>query len=182
MSAHEIQAQVIGIDLSLTGTGIAILGFAGHHVELIKSKGKPDDDLGMRGERLRIIRNKIIDLIPDDALVVIEQPAYSQTGGSHHDRSGLWWQIVDWVQDAGFQTVEVAPTSVKKYATGKGNASKDQVLAAIVKRYAHIDVTDNNIADAVVLAAMGMRWLGHEIDGGLPLVNLSSMAAVRWTP
>ena len=112
--------------------------------------------------------------------MVVEQPAYSQTGGSHHDRSGLWWLIVATLREWGFDVVEVTPGGVKKYATGKGNASKDQVLAAVVKRYPQADITDNNIADAWVLAAMGARALGYEVDS-LPQVNLAAMDAVRWS-
>lgn len=39
-------------------------------------------------------------------------------------------------------------TEIKKYATGKGNASKGDMIAAAVKNYAYSG-TDDNIADAL---------------------------------
>jgi crossover junction endodeoxyribonuclease RuvC len=178
---NDIQGFVIGLDLSLTGTGVAIIGHNGVSTGLIKSKGKKGDSLASRRERLKLIRHDLSMLIPTNALVVIEQPAYSQTGGSHHDRSGLWWMVVDLAIEWGFTVVEVSPTGVKKYATGKGNASKDAVLAAVVKRYLDVDVTDNNIADALTLAAMGARALGLPVEKSMPALNLTAMDAVRWT-
>jgi crossover junction endodeoxyribonuclease RuvC len=177
---NDIRGFVIGLDLSLTGTGVAIIGHGGVSTGLIKSKGRKGDSLAQRRERLRSIVRDIGQLIPNDSLVVVEQPAYSQTGGSHHDRSGLWWLVVELAIDWGFDVVEVTPGGVKKYATGSGNASKDTVLAAVVKRYLDVDVTDNNVADALTLAAMGARYLGFPLEASLPQINLAAMDAVRW--
>jgi Holliday junction resolvasome RuvABC endonuclease subunit len=80
----------------------------------------------------------------------------------------------------GQEAVVVAPTQRAKYASGKGNASKDTVLLAVAARYPSVGVTDNNQADALVLAAMGARHLGHPVEESLPVVNLSAMDAVRW--
>jgi crossover junction endodeoxyribonuclease RuvC len=177
---NDIQGFVVGLDLSLTGTGVAIIGHNGVSTGLIKSKGKKGDSLASRRERLKKIVHEISMLIPANSLVVVEQPAYSQTGGSHHDRSGLWWLVVELAIDWGWTVVEITPGGVKKYATGSGNASKDTVLAAVVKRYLDIDVTDNNVADALTLAAMGARSLGLPIEKSMPALNLTAMDAVRW--
>lgn len=174
--------RVIGLDLSLTGTGIAD---STGRIRTISSKGKADATLAQRRARLaRLCHDITSDVLcaGDDraALVVIEQPAFSRQNGHMHDRSGLWWLVVDRLAGAlGFDVVEVAPTGRAKYATGKGNASKDQVLAAVVRRYPNVEVSNNNEADALVLAAMGARALGHPIDD-LPLSHLAAMSAVAW--
>jgi crossover junction endodeoxyribonuclease RuvC len=49
----------------------------------------------------------------------------------------------------------VPPTSLKKFVTGKGNASKDQVMMFILKNWGHESST-NNVADAVGLALFGL--------------------------
>lgn len=168
----------VGLDLSLTGTGIAIVDSAGIRTALVKSKGKLADSLSQRAVRLADLTKRIIDVIPEFALVVIEQPAYSQTGGSHHDRSGLWWLVVNRL--AGFQpVVEVAPGTLKKYATGKGNAGKDEMLAAAIRRYPDAEVTDNNVADAVHLAAMGARRQGNPLETDTVKIA-EAMAVPRW--
>jgi crossover junction endodeoxyribonuclease RuvC len=69
----------------------------------------------------------------------------------------------------------VPPATLKTYATGKGNASKDAVLAAVVKRYPGWAVTGNDVADAVVLMAMGARLLGHPLESSLPQSHLRAL-------
>lgn len=177
-AASPATAFAVGLDLSLTGTGVAIVASTGIRTALIKSKGKQADSLSQRARRLSELAAKIIDLIPEFALVVIEQPAYSQTGGSHHDRSGLWWLVVNRL--AGFQpVVEVAPGTLKKYATGKGNAGKDEMLAAAIRRYPAAEITDNNVADAVHLAAMGARHLGRPLEAATVKIA-EAMSVPRW--
>lgn len=173
----------LGIDLSLTGTGLTLISDEGIKTALVKSKGDAKATLDERAARLSMLSETILQhasLVADDGVIVIEQPAYSQTAGSHHDRSGLWWMIVGRLIELGYHVVEIAPTSVKKYACGKGNAAKDAVLAAVVKRYPQADVTDNNIADSLVLAAMGARWLKRPIDINLPVLNVTAMLPGRW--
>lgn len=177
-AAAPTSIRVVGLDLSLTGTGVATLDEGGIHTALITSKGKKADSLAMRAARLGLLKGKIVDLIPDRALVVIEQPAYSQTGGSHHDRSGLWWLIVDYL--AGFNpVVEVGPGTLKKFATGKGNAGKDEMLAAAIRRYPTAEVANNNVADAVHLMAMGARHLGQPQEADTVKIA-EAMAVPRW--
>lgn len=79
----------------------------------------------------------------------------------------------------GHPIAEVPPANLKRYAVGKGNAAKDEVLAAAI-RYLHADITGNDIADAVVLAAIGARHLGQPIEGALPQANLTAMDKINW--
>lgn len=171
---------VVGLDLSLTSTGVVIVDGGVAVTRLVRSSGAKSATLTQRAVRIDRLASSIVAGVPFGALVVVEQPAYGQTTGSHHDRSGLWWLVTRALILGGWTVVEVTPGGLKKYATGKGNASKDTVLAAVVKRYLDIDVTDNNIADALVLAAMGARHLGTPIEQSLPLANLSALDAVRW--
>jgi Holliday junction resolvasome RuvABC endonuclease subunit len=137
---------VVGLDLSLTATGVARTGAVRNGTFTVKSKGKKTDTLIERADRLADIVDDISLLIPHGAVIVIETPAYNQTGGSHHDRSGLWWLVVDKLIDMNHdhQFHEVSTTQVKKYATGKGNASKMEVMAAAIKRYPEFDIANDN--------------------------------------
>lgn len=179
--------RVIGLDPSLTATGIAIIDSrtAAVDVRTIASKGKAGATLESRAGRLHdIVANLLCNYMPAEPvdLVVIEQPAFSRTTGHHHDRSGLWWLMVDalgYWQEEPLSIVEVTPGTLKKYAAGRGNAGKDEVLLAVARRYPNIPIKDNNQADALVLAAMGARALGYPIDQ-LPKLNLTAMDAVKW--
>ena len=176
--------RVIGLDLSLTATGFALIEDDTITVRTITSKPH-GDSLADRQARLHnLVADLLLAHLPIDPidLVVIEQPAFSRTTGHHHDRSGLWWLVVDaiwgWREEIT-PMAEVSPTTLKKYATGKGNAAKDTVLLATARRFPHVDLRDNNMADALWLAAMGARHLGSPIDD-MPKAHLAAMDAVRW--
>ena len=71
----------------------------------------------------------------------------------------------------------VVPASSRaKYATGRGNAGKDEVLLAVSRRYPHAPIVNNDQADAVALAAMGARLLGEPIEDSLPKTHLDALA------
>ena len=184
---------VVGLDLSLTSTGIATVEVGPvsvwqAKVERITSEGRKDATLQEREVRLHNLRLDICTRTRahEADLVLVEGPSYGSQHGSQHDRSGLWWMVVDWLIDndptEGWdrKVVEVPPGSLKRYATGKGNAAKDAVLAAVVRRYPTVEVTGNDEADALVLAAMGARHLGEPVDDPMPKTHLAAMDAVAW--
>lgn len=178
---------VAGIDASLASTGIAVATLTDGMLEPLTRKvvttGHNGATVLQRAARLDRITGHILDTVPAAAaLVVIEGPSYAspkEVAGQRHDRSGLWWQVVHALLAADLPVTEVAPTSRAKYATGSGAAGKDAVLAAAVKRYPAWDITGNDVADAVIVAAMGCRHLGHPIDS-LPQVHLAAMTKVHW--
>jgi crossover junction endodeoxyribonuclease RuvC len=184
-------STVIGLDLSLTSTGVATIltgdGRVHCTVRRITSKGRQGASLPERYKRLNQLEHAVWAAVQDahktdpdqPPLVVVEAPSFGSQNGHMHDRSGLWWLVVAQVA-RWYDLAEVAPGSLKKYATGKGNAGKDAVLAAVIRRYPAIDVTGNDEADALVLAAMGARHLGHPVEESLPPAHLAAMGAVKW--
>ena len=56
--------------------------------------------------------------------------------------------------------LEVSPSQVKQFATGKGNANKEVVLQQVYKRWG-VEFNDNNQADAYVLAQIGRAYLSE---------------------
>jgi crossover junction endodeoxyribonuclease RuvC len=168
--------MVVGLDLSLTATGIARVGTVSEPegVFTIKSKGKKTDTVADRAQRLNDLDHSIRVMIPSGATVVVESPAYNQTGGSHHDRSGLWWLVVSSLVAQRYRVIEVPPQLVKKYATGKGNASKMEVMAQAIRRYGGFGIDNDNEADALVLAMIGRRLIGSPRDD-VPKINLSAL-------
>lgn len=177
---------VIGIDPSLTGTGVATvdtLDFADRRVQTIKSAGKEDATLAQRRERLREIVSRACGPVAylSDLLVVIEGPSLGQKPQrGTFDRWGLWWLIVDELRAYGVPVAGVAPSALKQYATGKGNAGKSEVLLAVARRYPDIDVSNDNEADALCLAAMGARHVGRPLEDALPARNIAALNSVKW--
>lgn len=178
MSEHTAPV-VVGLDLSLTATGVATIYQDGlGDADTVASKTMGGLLYG-RTVRLNSLEVKIHQAVPMNAIVAIETPAHNQTSGHHHDRSGLWWLVVSGLIGSGHTVYEVATTQVKKYATGKGNASKMEVMAAAIKRYPQFDIANDNEADAVILAAFLRRALGHPIEESLPKVNIDALAKFK---
>ncbi|MBP2384452.1 Holliday junction resolvasome RuvABC endonuclease subunit [Brachybacterium sacelli] len=118
-----------------------------------------------RFERMEKITAGILELIDDADVVGIESPAYGmRNAGKVHDRSGLWWWIVGKLEARGVPVTEVTPPSRMMYATGKGNAGKDLVLVTAAATYKQAEITGNDVADAVVIAAMVSRLAGQPIE------------------
>ena len=173
-------APLVGVDLSLAATGIARWDGAHLTTTTVGSKGKRGDNYNARGVRLVDLRSRILLEIPDRALVVIEGPAYSAGADpSYFDRAGLWWLLVTALQSRRHDVAVVTTSGLKKYATGKGNSGKDEVLAAVVKRFPMVDVTDNNVADAVTLAAMALDFYGTPLVE-MPAGHRVALDAVEW--
>lgn len=174
--------RIVGLDLSLASTGIAVARTAedafDYSVDRVVTKPY-GDDLRARHYRLSQIKAPVLSWCFGADLVVVEGLAYASKSPHATERAGLWWLVVSSLLRREVPVAVVAPTARAKYATGKGNAGKDAVLAAVVRRYPQVEVTGNDEADAVVLAAMGARHLGQPIDH-LPTTHTDAMAKVAW--
>jgi len=174
--------KIVGLDLSLTSTGLASVvpdAVAPAVVDRIRTKPL-GSSLGDR--RIRLLT--IVDAVGDwtrtrTDLAVVEGLAFSSRSGQASERAGLWWLVIDSLLARDIPVAVVSPAARAKYATGKGNAGKDEVLAAVVRRYPDVETRGNDETDALVLAAMGARALGHPIDD-LPKTHLEAMAKVAW--
>lgn len=170
--------RIVGIDPSLTSTGVAVIDpTTGIQLHRIRSKGSKAATLAERSQRLTGLADAVLRHCDGADLVVIESPAYSNSLGSMHDRSGLWWLIVSDLLTR--KVLEVPPTTRAKYATGHGNAGKDEVLAATIRRHPHLEITGNDIADALTLAAIGARLTGWPLEPTIPKTAHAALAKLR---
>lgn len=172
---------VVGIDPSLTSAGLAVTSPAGSgavSLYRVQSTGRASATWEQRYERIDAHTANILAHVPAGALVVIEAPAYSRNVGSAFDRAGLWWRIYDGARALGCPVLALTPQTRAMYATGRGNAGKDEVLAAVVRRYAAAAVTGNDVADALVFAAIGARLLGFPLETALPKTHLRALDKV----
>lgn len=167
-------AYTYGLDLSLTGTGLSITEpDTSRHVHLITSA--PAADVRQTWNRLVGLAEQICDHMIHPGTVAIEGPSMASKFGHPHDRSGLWWLVADDLYSRGFTVLIVPPTCRAMYATGKGNAPKDQVLADTVRKWPHLPITNNNIADAVTLNDMAARWHYGQDSWGEPAITTKQL-------
>lgn len=168
---------VIGIDPSLTGSGIASSNGWCERV------GLPDVTTKSLGERIVAVDylvNQVITLVARPALVCIEVPAFSRAGGGALERGSLWWLIARRLHRDEIPVAEIFNGQRMRYATGKGAASKGAIVDAVARRWPQFETGgDDNLADAAVLAAMGADRLGVPL-APMPATHRKALEAVRW--
>ncbi|HEX2905049.1 MAG TPA: hypothetical protein VHO01_16465 [Jatrophihabitans sp.] len=183
---------VIGLDLSLTATGVAMVDLTDGEIFTwrLKTTGRKGATATETALRISGMVRDIGEWISDqttapiqqwrDWLAVIESPSFGSKGGAAHERGGLWWGVAGTLADMAVPIATVAPTSRALYATGNGRADKKEVIAAVRGRHPEVDIPDDNVADALTLAAMGARHLGKPIDAGRTDRGLTAMSSAKW--
>lgn len=172
--------RIYGIDPSLTGTGLA----TDEGTLTLASRPEEEDSVAGRAHRISDLVGRILAHIPDvdygGCLVVIEGPAYAQQAQSGvHLRAGLWWLLAVRLTQHGHVVVEVSPTTLKKFATGRGNATKPDMRMALFQR-AGIDERDDNRVDAWWLRQIGLHLTGHPDAISLPATHTAALAKVNY--
>ena len=175
---------VIGLDPSLTGTGLAS---SNGWCDVIGYKRARSKDPGItqlpHGERITAMRalvDQVLEGIGTPDLVVMELPAVSRSGGGAHERGWFWWQLYNHLTNAETPVALMAPNARALYATGKGNAPKGAVVDAVARRYPDWTTDGNdNAADAVALMAAGRDHLGHPL-AQLPKTHRAALTKATW--
>jgi crossover junction endodeoxyribonuclease RuvC len=140
--------RYVGIDPS-TKTGLAIIDNQGYVINTqdVSTKVKEDP------QRFSDIAEQIIDELEPNDRICIEGFSYGSKGKGVSFQYGLGWIIRHLLLDRGYEYIEVPPTSVKKFATGKGNTKKDEMVLPIYKKWG-FEHSSDNVRDAFVLAQM----------------------------
>lgn len=180
---------VVGLDLSLTNAGIAVLDQG--IPKLLASVGHPGKNGASWAHRnrrivsqLRAVTDPIIGtnrragLWPD--LAVIEGPSYGSEFGDQFDRAALWWATYSALAAKRVPVGVVAPGTLKKWATGKGTAKKADVLLAVRRDWPDSHVANHDIADALTLAAMGAHHHGDPLPFPTKERHTTGLEAVQW--
>lgn len=102
------------------------------------------------------IANQVIQTIDktckgEEVKVTIEGFSYGSKGRSISTQYGIGWALRIMLVESKLNYTEVPPSSLKKFATGKGDVSKDGLVLPIYKLWGFESHSDN-IRDAYVLA------------------------------
>jgi crossover junction endodeoxyribonuclease RuvC len=148
--------RIIGLDLSLTAPG-----WFWHEAGSGDSGTWIPESRGL--SRMDWICRRALRLLPMDgqSLVLIEGFAFGAKGRAVYEIAGLGYIVRLALHYRGVEFIEVAPSQVKKFATGKGNAHKEIVIREVWKRW-NFEARDNNEADAFVLGRIGMCLAGMD--------------------
>jgi Holliday junction resolvasome RuvABC endonuclease subunit len=145
--------KIMGLDLSLTSTGVSIGGLT----TSIRSKNKGS-------ERLLEIRNEILTLAQEAGvqIVAVEGYSYASRHSQAHSIGELGGVVRVALRELGVPVVVIPPTCRAKFATGKGNSGKSEVMSAISAKTGIIwsGGDGNDRCDAWILEQMTLTYLG----------------------
>lgn len=143
----------LGLDLSLSDTGVVLYDSDAKRAVLVKSltTGKSSSVY----ERFMRIRDSVSELVDDVRPDTIAIEGFVRFSPSVIQLAGLGSIVRLQLAEMGYGFWDVPPTTLKKFSTGKGNCKKDLVLKEVYRRW-KFDTDNDNIADAYVLARMGV--------------------------
>ena len=166
---------IMGIDPSLTSTGYSGCGLMG----TITSK-----ETGVK--RLDDLTNSLASILytcPSDLVVVIEGYSFASRNSQAHSIGELGGAYRLTMFRMGIPFIDVPPTTRAKFATGRGNASKSEVISAVSAKTGIVwsGKGADDMADAYVLEEMGLTFQGNNRHQW-PKVNLEALEKIDWSP
>lgn len=168
----SITASVLGIDPSLTATGLALPDGSTKTI-----KYTPRSLMG--DIRLKVIYEELLREIEIHSVthaIIEDLPAHAKSAGITGKAQGVV-RLACLMSNVPFVTV--VPSSVKKFATGKGTADKPDMRMELYKRTG-VDQKDDNQVDAFWMREMVLNYFGlGSID--LPKANLEGLTKIQWT-
>lgn len=161
--------NVLGVDPSLTGTGVA-------RPDGTVAVVRPGKLRGVR--RLAYLRDALALELVGATVAVIEGYSYGSKGRALFD-IGEWGGVLRLLAfEMNVPYAIVPPSTVKKFATGNGNAPKELMLTEAVKRLAY---QGHNLDE---VDALWLRHAGeHHYGVGtlrIPASNGHALTSVPW--
>lgn len=163
VNKNKPKTYIVGLDVSMSDTGYAVLDELGNPV--ILSDVKPNKKQIVRDiDRQLYILDNLSKMIEDDTLmadkvvVCIEGYAFGSQVGKVFTRAELVGMIKRMLVLKDFEIYLIAPSAMKKFITGIGNARKAEVIAAAKQKYG-FEGKNDNICDALCLAKYCFEYL-----------------------
>ncbi|MEW2442815.1 hypothetical protein [Micromonospora marina] len=176
--------RMVALDLSLAGTGIAAThdhhGEPGVLARTVLSPWGPDRP----HDRIQHVLVDVAAAVScQPHLIVVEAASYGSVGNMVDQLAGLRWVIRHWLWSRKLPYVQLAPATVKVWATGSAAAqgenkvTKADVREAITATYGRlVHVGDDNQADAMSMLSAGMAAYGQPLA---PVVNPRQLRALK---
>lgn len=165
--------RVLGLDLSISCTGMS----GPDWTDTIKP---PDAKKADIYTRMEAIVSTLVEryFIADVEMVVLEGISFGSPD-TNRQIAGLNWIVRRELWKRGVPFASVPPASLKQFITGKGNASKADVVREVTRRFPWFEGAEDE-ADAVVCAAMAAERVGLPIVELPKAQRLAAMAKVQW--
>lgn len=147
----------VGVDPSLTGSGLCVVNHDGVLLHVGTIKSKKDQYPYALTRYLTLSKNILMWIqshVDGDCLLSIEGYSFGSRGAAVFSLAEFGGILRHTLAKEFKAYFEVPPTVLKKFATGKGNANKNVVLEQVYRKYkvgSEILVDDNQV-DAFCLA------------------------------
>jgi Holliday junction resolvasome RuvABC endonuclease subunit len=164
-----VNAAVVGLDLSIAATGVAAVDGT---PSTIKAPAK-DGDTRLRDIRCAVRRHLVATDV--DLFVIEDLPTHAHGAGITGMVHGAVRALLI---EANHPYALVTPATLKKFATGKGNAGKPEMAVALYKRTG-LELGDDNQVDAAWLRYAGLFHLGCP-PFDLPAAQVAALDKVVW--
>lgn len=165
--------NILGIDPSLTSTGLC---WGDDKFTSISSSEK-----GPR--RLVDYRNWIQDYLYEEKIdyVCIESYSFSSRNSHAHALGELGGVIRVLLYELNIPYADIPPTSRSKFATGKGNAGKSEVVSSVSARTGIVwsGKGADDMCDAWVLRQMGLFHFGQS-EIKWPESHVAALDKIEW--
>lgn len=166
--------NLLALDLSLVSTGFC----SDKKMGIIATTEKGP-------KRLDLISSVVSDIVKEEEIdvVVIEGYSFASRSGQAFSIGELGGVVRTTLYRMGIPFIEIPPTCRAKFATGKGNASKNEVVSSISAKTGIIfrNPGADDQCDAWILLEMAKTYLGiSSIDW--PKVNKDALDKVDWSP
>jgi Holliday junction resolvasome RuvABC endonuclease subunit len=125
------------------------------------SGGTRHESHGMRVIRFERHLNELIRSIDGPVFIAYEEVRRHMGVDAAHMYGALAASIQRVCSERQLDYLAIPVGTVKKLATGKGNAKKDAMLAAAAARWPGIQIEDDNQADAMFIAEAAAREIGE---------------------
>lgn len=165
MDVNPIKPETcwIGVDQSYSGFGLVVMDSDGNedtHLWKFKSTGS---EAGRLQEIYTTLLSFFIQKRSTYKTCHMAMEGYALGSKFNREKLGELGGIVklSWYDVFGEDPAVYAPTVLKKFLTGKGTASKDQMLLAAQQKNASIK--NHNVADAYAIALLLKE--SHELAG-----------------
>lgn len=146
----------VGLDPSINATGVVILDDCANIIEQrtfsVNNTDKFFEKSLMDYEKEICFIHKILNL----GAVYIEGPSYQSAGQAILQMGAIHFFTRVYLYKKNINYKVIAPGTLKKFVTGKGNSKKDLMLLKTFKKWG-VEFSDNNICDAYGLARMALE-------------------------
>lgn len=157
--------SIVGLDVAYTNHGIvaveqrpvpaappALHILEAQQIETPNYGTSPYKKLAKIQYNVDVIAQIVMGLNPQ--AVFIEDFAYNKHGSSMLEQAGTGYLLRSYFFYEEVPCYVVAPTQLKKFVAGKGNADKTAVAIGLVKRWG-LEFNTDDLRDAAVLALIG---------------------------